>query len=98
MPSRLESLNRRVFTVILLVALPVLIVGTALVVNIGQNRLRESESARLGQVAEYTAGAVDAYVFRRILDAALLGRVPELRAAAAAGTGQQYDQAQATEL
>ena len=98
MPSRLESLNRRVFTVILLVALPVLLVGTALVVNIGQNRLRESESVRLGQVAEYTAGAVDAYVFRRILDAALLGRVPELREAAAAGTGQQYDASRATEL
>jgi hypothetical protein len=86
MASRLARLNSRVVTVILLVAIPVLIIGSAVVIGIGQNRLRQAESARLGQIAEYTAAAVDAYVYRRILDAAILGRVPEVRQAAAAGS------------
>lgn len=98
MSSRLGSLNNRVLTVILLVAVPVLLVGIALVVNIGRSRLRETESTRLAQVAQYTASAVDAYVFRRILDAALLGRVPDLRRAAAAASDQPYVAARSTEL
>lgn len=98
MPSRLEQINTRVLTVILLIAVPVLLAGAALVVNIGQSRLRETESVRLGQVAEYTAGAVDAYVFRRILDTALLGRVVELRRVAAAASDQPYVSARAAEL
>ena len=98
MSSRLGSLNNRVLTVILLVAVPVLLVGIALVVNIGRSRLRDTESTRLAQVAQYTASAVDAYVFRRILDAALLGRVPDLRRAAAAASDQPYVAARSTEL
>jgi hypothetical protein len=98
MPSRFARLNTRVVTVILLVALPVLIVGAALVINIGQNRLRQTESARLGQMAEYTAAAVDASVFRRILDAAVLGRIPEVRRAASAASEQPVDPARLTEL
>ena len=91
MESGFARLNNRVLTVILLVALPVLIVGAAIVISIGQSRLHQAETARLAQVAEYTASAVDAYVFRRILDAALLGRVPALRSAAAAGNEAKPD-------
>jgi hypothetical protein len=98
MPSRFARLNSRVVTAILLVALPVLLAGAILVVSIGQNRLRQTESTRLGKIAEYTAAAVDAYVFRRILDAALLGRVPEVRRAAAAGNEQPFDQTSAADL
>lgn len=98
MASRFARLNSRVLTVILLVALPVLFIGAAIVINIGQNRLRQTESAQLAQIAEYTAAAVDAYVFRRILDGALLGRVPELRRAAAAGNGQPVDAARLAAL
>jgi hypothetical protein len=97
MPSRFARLNTRVVTVILLVALPVLMAGAALVVSIGQNRLRQAEGARLGQMAEYTAATVDAYVFRRILDAAILGRIPEVRRAAAA-SNQPADAARIAEL
>jgi hypothetical protein len=97
-PSRFARLNTRVLTVILLVALPVLVAGAALVINIGQNRLRQTESTRLGQIAEYTAAAVDAYVFRRILDASLLGRVPEVQRAAAAANNLAYDPARVAEL
>lgn len=98
MPSRFARLNSRVVTAILLVALPVLLAGAAIVISIGQSRLLRTESVRLGQIAEYTASAVDAYVYRRILDGALLGRVPELRRAAAAGNGQPFDPQSASEL
>jgi hypothetical protein len=98
MPSRFASLNSRAFTSILVVALPVLIAGAALVISIGQNRLRSTENVRLGQVAEYSAAAVDAYVFRRILDAALLGRIPEVRRTAAAASELPYDAARVAEI
>ena len=98
MPSRFARLNSRAFTSILVVALPVLIAGAALVISIGQNRLRRTEAVRMGQVAEYSAAAVDAYVFRRILDSALLGRVPEVRRTAAAANDQPYDAARVAEI
>ena len=98
MRPRLQAINVRVLTIILLVALPVLVIGAAVVISIGQMRLHQTQSARLAQTAEYTAGAVDAYVFRRILDGSLLGRVPEVRRAAAAGNAQPYDAARAKEM
>jgi hypothetical protein len=98
MRSRLDALNSRVLTAILLVALPVLLIGAALVLSIGQSRLRHSERVQLGQIAEYTAGAIDAYVYRSILDAALLGRVPDVRRVAAAGNSQPHDAARVADL
>jgi hypothetical protein len=98
MRSRFPPIDTRVLTSILLVALPVLLVGAAMVISIGRSRLQEAQSARLSQVAEYTAGTVDAYVFRRILDAAVLGRVPEIRRAAADGSARPFDQKAAMEL
>jgi hypothetical protein len=91
MPARRAVLNTRVIAIVLLVALPVLIVGAAIVISIGESRLRDAENARLAQIAEYTAGAVDAHVFRQILDAALLARVPEIRRAAVEGSARPYD-------
>jgi hypothetical protein len=98
MPSRFTRLNSRVLTVILLVAIPVLIAGAAVVISIGRDRLEHAESTRLTQIAEYSAAAVDAYVFRRILDAAVLGRIPEIRRAAAAGGAQPPDAARTAEV
>lgn len=98
MPSRFASLNSRVLTAILLGALPVLVVGVAIVLGIGQSRLRAAQSTQLQQLAEYTAAAVDASVYRRILDGALLGRVPDVRRAAAAGSERLYDPAAAADL
>jgi hypothetical protein len=89
--SRLPALNSRVLTVVLVVGLPVLVIGAAIVVSIGQARLRGWQTERLVNGAEYTSGAVDAYVYRRILDAALLGRVPDVRRAAAEGSSRPYD-------
>lgn len=91
MASRLPAFNSRVLTVVLVVGLPVLVIGAAVVIAIGQARLRDWQADRLVKVAEYTSGAVDAYVYRRILDAALLGRVPDVRRAAAESSGRPYD-------
>jgi hypothetical protein len=49
-------------------------------------------------MAEYTAAAVDAYVFRRILDCALLGRVPDVRRAAASGNEKPLEEAGISQL
>jgi hypothetical protein len=95
MRPQLQAINARVLTIILLVALPVLVVGAAIVISIGQSRLQQTQSTRLAQIAEYTAGAVDAYVFRRILDASLLGRIPDVRRAAAEGSATPFDPARA---
>jgi hypothetical protein len=98
MRSRFPAINTRVLTAILLIALPVLLIGAAIVIGIGRSRLQNAQSVRLGQVAEYTAGAVDAYVFRRILDAAVLARVPDIRRAAAEGNARPFDPKATAEL
>jgi hypothetical protein len=98
MPSRFPAINTRVLTAVLLVAIPVLLVGAGIVLSIGQVRLHDTAATRLAQNAEYTAATVDAYVFRRILDAAVLGRVPDVRRAAAAGSQAPYDQTAVREM
>ena len=98
MRSRWPPVNTRAFTVILLVGLPVLAIGTAIVLSIGRARLKEAQGARLAQMAEYIAGTVDAYVFRSILDAAVLARVPNIRQAAAEGNERPFDERVAMEL
>jgi hypothetical protein len=94
MPSRFPSLNRRVLTVLLIVAVPILALGAFYVVENGRIRVREAETVQLAQVAEYMAASTDAYVFRRIVDAAVMARVPEIRRAAAEGSKQPVDQRQ----
>ena len=98
MRSRFPTLNTRVLTAVLLVAIPVLLTGTAIVLSIGQGRLHETAAARLAQNAEYTAATVDAYVFRRILDASVLGRVPDVRRAASVGSATAFDRNAVQEL
>lgn len=92
MPSRWPALNTRVLTVVLLVALPVLAVGIAIVLSIGQARLKATQGERLAEMAEYMAASVDAYVFRSVLDAAVLARVPDIRDAAAQANAQPFDE------
>lgn len=92
MPSRWPGLNTRVLTVVLLVSLPVLAIGLAIVLSIGQGRLKEAQGERLAQMAEYMAASVDAYVFRSILDASVLARVPDIREVAAKGNAESFDE------
>ena len=88
MSTHLLRLNRRVLTVFLLVSVPILIFGVALVLTIGQSRMRDGYGRQIEDVARQTAASVDAYVFRRLMDIALIGRSPELRREAAAATAQ----------
>ena len=95
MTARIPHLNQRVLTVFLLVSLPALIVGTLLVLRVGQNRLSESYGRHLQDVAQQAAAGVDAYVYRRILDVSLLARTPDLRREATAGSTRPFDRAAA---
>ncbi|HEY7497817.1 MAG TPA: cache domain-containing protein [Vicinamibacterales bacterium] len=98
MPSGLASINRRVLTVVLIVALPILVLGSRFVVANGQGRARDAQVARLGQVADYVAATTDAYVFRRIVDAAVIARVPEVRRTAAESARAAMDGNRTAEL
>jgi Cache domain len=98
MPSGFPSINRRVLTVLLIVALPILVLGARYVVESGRSRVRDAEAAQLAQVAEYMAVSADAYVFRRIVDAAVIARVPEIRRVAAEGSRQPMDDRQVDTL
>lgn len=94
----LPRLNRRVLTVFLVVGLPVLAAGVVLVLAIGQARLRDDYARHLEQAAQQTAGALDAYVHRRVLDISLLARTPELRRAAALSNARPLDRADVQRL
>jgi hypothetical protein len=86
MTAHVPRLNSRVLTVFLLVSLPVLIVGSAVVLAFGHARLSASYGQHLEDVAQQAAAGIDAYVYRRILDVALLARTPDLRREAAASS------------
>ena len=84
-------INSRVFTVFLIVGLLLLAGASLFILGIGHGRLRASYGTSLSQVADHTAAAVDAYMFRRIIDASILARVPAVRAEAAAGSRRPFD-------
>jgi len=95
MTARIPHLNQRVLTVFLLVSLPALIVGTVLVLRVGQNRLTDSYGRHLQDVAQQAAAGVGAYGDRRILDVSLLARTPDLRREATTGSTRPFDRAAA---
>jgi hypothetical protein len=68
-----------------------LTVASAFVLGIGAGRLRDSYGANLAKVADHTVAAVDAYVFRRIIDASIFARVPDIRDDAASGSKRAFD-------
>jgi hypothetical protein len=89
--AKVPRLNSRVLTVWLLVALPGLAVGVALVLAFGQARLSDSYASHLEQLAQQTAAGVDAYVYRRILDVSVVARTPDLRREAQAASARPFD-------
>ena len=91
MSRRIRGINYRVLTVLLLVGVPVLLTGAWLVIEDGRAELRDAFGVRLAQRAEQSAAAVDGYVYRRIVDVALLARVPDVRAASEAAGRQPFD-------
>jgi hypothetical protein len=94
----LPPINRRVLTVLLIVAIPILALGARYVVAIGQQGVRDAQSVQLAQVADYIASSADAYIFRRIVDAAVIGRVMDIRRAAAEGTRHPFNKQQVDAL
>jgi hypothetical protein len=85
MPHRLRGINYRVLTTLLLVGIPVLLIGSFFVIERGRSQLREAFGQTLAQRAEQSAAAIDAYVYRRIVDVSLLARVPDVRMVAVRG-------------
>jgi hypothetical protein len=98
MASRFPRLNPTVLAVFLIVSLPILAAGILFVLLAGQNRMREVYGSHLAHLAQQTASVLDSYVYRKILDVSLLGRAPEVRAAAVAGSRQPSDAARVQAL
>lgn len=90
MTVSLSRSSLRVFTVFLIVALPLLAVAAVLALGVGQNRLRHSYGLHLSSVAEQASAAIDAYVFRRIVESSILTRVNEVRQAAAEASREPF--------
>ncbi len=86
MSHRLHGINYRVLTTLLVIGLPVLVIGLYVVIERGQEGLLDAFGVKLSQRAEQSAAAIDAYVFRRVVDVSMLARVPEVRAAAERGS------------
>lgn len=83
MPHRFRAINYRALATLLVVGLPVLLLGAYVVIERGRTELRQTIGVTLAQRAEQSAAAIDAYVYRRIVDVSLLARVPDVRAEAA---------------
>lgn len=79
MRSRFPRINSTVLSVFLLVSLPVLAGGVLLVLLFAQATLRDSYGRHLSSIAQQTAAGVDAYVYRKVLDVSMLGRLPDIR-------------------
>jgi hypothetical protein len=93
MSARHPHIKARVLTVFLLVGLPLLAIGFGIALAIGRQHLRGQFGQHLQESAQQTAAAVDAYVYRRLVDVSLLGRTPEVRRAAQAGSALPFDRA-----
>jgi hypothetical protein len=81
MRAHFPRINSTVLAAFLLVSLPVLAGGVLLVLLHAQATLRHTYGLHLSHVAQQTAAGVDAYVYRKVLDVSMLGRMPEIRQA-----------------
>jgi hypothetical protein len=91
MSHRLHGINHRVLATLLVVALPALGVGAFLILAQGRARLVDSFGLKLAERAEQSASAIDAYVYRRIVDVSMLARMPEVRAEAQKASARPND-------
>jgi hypothetical protein len=97
-PHHLPHINVRVFTVLVIVSLPLYALAAIMVLGTGQAQLRNSYGLQLTETAQQVASTVDSYVFRRLIDVATLTRVPDIQAAAIAGNAVPIDVAKARAL
>jgi hypothetical protein len=94
----LPHINLRVFIVLVLVSLPLYALAAVMVLGTGQAQLRDAFGLQLTEAAQQAAATIDSYIYRRVIDVAILARVPEIQAAAAAGSKVPLDVAKAREL
>lgn len=97
MAHHLPHINIRVFTVLVFVSLPLYALAAVMVLGTGQAQLRDAFGLQLTDQAQQAAATVDSYMFRRVIDVSILARVPEVQAAAAAGSKVPLDVAKARE-
>ena len=90
-PFHRRPINSRAVTIFLIVTLPALAIAGAVAVGIGQAQLRDSYGRLLERMAQQTASAADAFVFRRIADVATLAKVPVVRDASEATSAAPLD-------
>ncbi len=95
MPHRLPHINVRVFTILVIVSLPLYALAAVLVLGTGQAQFRAAYGLQLTETAQQVAATIDSYVFRRVIDVSILAKVPDVRAAAAAGNKAPLDVAKA---
>lgn len=81
MRAHFPRINSTVLAAFLLVSLPVFAGGVLLVLLYAQSTLRDTYGLHLSHVAQQTAAGVDAYVYRKVIDVSILGRMPEIRQA-----------------
>lgn len=91
MSHRFPHINVRVFTVLVIVSLPLYALAAIMVLGTGQAQFREAYGLQLTETAQQVAATIDSYVFRRVIDVSILTKVPDVRAAAAAGNKVPLD-------
>jgi hypothetical protein len=94
----LPHINLRVFIVLVLVSLPLYALAAVMVIGTGQAQLRDAFGLQLTEAAQQAAATIDSYIYRRVIDVAILARVPEIQSAAAAGSKVPLDVAKARAL
>lgn len=98
MPHRLPHINARVFTILVIVSLPLYALAAIMVLGTGQAQLRDAYGLQLTETAQQVASTIDSYFYRRVIDVSILARVPDVEAAAVAGNKMPLDVAKAREL
>ena len=94
----LFDFDYRVLLLLLIFSFPALALGGFVVMSIGQGEFRQAFGRHLAQIAERTAAATDAYVFRTLIDVDRLASVPTVRSVAAAASQEQPDSDRILEL
>ena len=90
--SWIARANLRVIATLLAVAFPALVVAGSIAWSVGQGQLRDSYGRLFVRMAEQSAAAVDAFVFRRIVDVATLAKTPLLGQASERASEMAFDQ------
>ena len=93
MTPTVPRLNSRVLAVFLLLAMPALGIGVAVVLAVGHQRLSASYGHHLEQLAQQTGCRGRCLRHRRMVDVSLLARTPELRRQAAQASARPMDAA-----